>query len=325
MNILVIGGAGYIGSHTVHFLQKSNHNPIIYDNLSKGHAEVAQILKVPLYEGDLCDKAKLKMVFEKEKIDAVMHFAACIEVGESVENPSKYYHNNVAKVLDLLDAMIEAKIKYFVFSSTAATFGEPQKEKVDENHPQNPINPYGRSKLMVEQILKDYDAAYGLKSAVLRYFNAAGCDDNGILGNSYRPKSHLIPRVLMAVTRQIPEFVIFGDDYPTPDGTCIRDFVHVYDLADAHLLALEHMMKTNESADYNLGNGNGCSVKEIVETVEKITGESPSVRVAGRRAGDPSVLISDPTKAMRVLGWKPKYSLLEIVDSTWMWEKNPKY
>lgn len=325
MNILVVGGAGYIGSHTIHFLQKNNCNPIIYDNLSKGHAEVAQILKVPLYEGDLCDKEKLKGIFEKEKIEAVMHFAACIEVGESVENPSKYYHNNVAKVLNLLDAMVESKIKYFVFSSTAATFGEPLTEKVDESHPQNPINPYGCSKLMVEQILKDYDTAYGLKSAVLRYFNAAGCDDNGILGNSYRPKSHVIPRILMAVTGQIPEFVIFGDDYPTPDGTCIRDYIHVYDLADAHLLALKHMVQTGESADYNLGNGKGYSVKEITDTVQQITGKKLPMRISGRRAGDPSILISNPAKAERVLGWKPKYSLAEIVDSTWMWEKNPKY
>lgn len=325
MNILVVGGAGYIGSHTTQFLQMNGHNPIVYDNLEKGYIEAVKILNVPFYEGDLADKYKLKEVFAKEKIEAVMHFAAFIEVGESVHHPSKYYHNNVAKVLNLLDVMVESNIKYFVFSSTAATFGEPQAERISEEHPQNPINPYGRSKLMVERILADYDAAYGLKSVILRYFNAAGCDIEGRIGGSYQPVSLLVPRVLMAASGRLPEITIFGEDYPTPDGTCIRDFIHVNDLANAHLLGLHHTMKTNESGNYNLGSGAGFSVREIIDSAKKITQKEIPVSVAARRPGDPSILVADSTRAKNILGWQPEYGLDVIVSSAWTWEKNRKY
>lgn len=325
MNILVVGGAGYIGSHTTYFLQKSGHNPIVYDNLSKGYLEAVKILNAKFYEGDLADQEAVREVLRKEKIDAVMHFAAFIEVGESVHKPSKYYHNNVAKVLNLLDVMVESGIKYFVFSSTAATFGEPQCEKVSEEHPQKPINPYGQSKLMVEKILTDYDLAYGLKSVILRYFNAAGCDPEGLIGGSYKPVSLLIPRVLMAASGILPEITIFGDDYPTPDGTCIRDFIHVNDLANAHLLGLGRMIETNHSDNFNLGSGTGFSVKEIINSAQKLTAREIPTRIAQRRAGDPSILVADPTKAERVLNWKPEYGLDAIVSSAWKWEQNPKY
>ena len=254
-NILVIGGAGYIGSHTVKMLAEKGYNPVVLDNLSKGHREAVR--NYPFELGDLGDKATLSEVFKKHKIDAVMHFAAFIEVGESVKEPSKYYHNNVAKVLNLLDAMVENNIKYFVFSSTAATFGEPVKEKIDETHPQLPINPYGNTKLMVEKMLSDFDTAYGLKATALRYFNASGADDSGEIGESHNPETHLIPIVLQAAAGKRPSIKMFGNDYPTPDGTCIRDYVHVNDLARAHILALEKMFKDNVSERFNLGSGNG--------------------------------------------------------------------
>lgn len=322
-NILVIGGAGYIGSHMVRMLAKQGYNPIVFDNLSKGHREA--VANYPFELGDLGDKARLTEVFKKYGIEAVMHFAAFAEVGESVKEPSKYYHNNVAKVLDLLDALVENDIKYFVFSSTAATFGEPIRPKIDESHPQNPINPYGNTKLMVEKILADFDTAYGLKATALRYFNASGADDSGEIGESHNPETHLIPIVLQAAAGKRASIKMFGTDYPTPDGTCVRDYVHVNDLARAHILALEKMFKDNVSERFNLGSGNGFSVAEIVKEAKRITGIDFTVEKAPRRDGDPAVLVADSAKAERILGWKPQYNLTRIIETAWNWEQHRKY
>lgn len=322
-NILVIGGAGYIGSHVVKMLADKGYNPVVFDNLSKGHKEAVE--KFSLELGDLGDKKRLAEVFKKHNIEAVMHFAAFIEVGESVQNPSKYYHNNVAQVLNLLDAMVENNIKYFVFSSTAATFGEPVREKIDETHPQSPINPYGNSKLMVETMLADFDTAYGLKSTALRYFNASGADDSAAIGESHSPETHLIPLVLQAAAGKRPCIKVFGTDYSTPDGTCVRDYVHVNDLARAHILALEKMVRENKSDRFNLGSGSGFSVAELIKEAKKITGIDFKVETAPRRAGDPAVLVADSTKAQKVLGWKPEYSLTRIIETAWNWEKNRRY
>ena len=324
-NILIIGGAGYIGSHTVNLLKKSGYAPIIYDNLSKGYREVPDILGVKFIEGDLGDRAKLKEVFEEGKIEAVMHFAAFIEVGESVQKPSEYYDNNVVRVLRLLDQMVESNVKYFIFSSTAATFGEPVKDKIDEAHQQLPINPYGQTKLMVEKILADYDKAYGLKSVILRYFNACGSDEDGIIGESHTPETHLIPLILQAASGKRESIKIFGDDYNTKDGTCVRDFVHVYDLAKAHILGMEKMFKENKSLNYNLGSGEGFTVKEIIEKVKEVTGKDFRVEIVGKREGDPAILVADSTKAKNELEWSPKYSLEAIIKSAWKWENNKKY
>lgn len=322
-NILVIGGAGYIGSHMVRMLAKQGYNPVVFDNLSKGHREA--VANYPFELGDLGDKARLTEVFKKYGIEAVMHFAAFAEVGESVKEPSKYYHNNVAKVLDLLDALVENDIKYFVFSSTAATFGEPVRPKIDESHPQNPINPYGNTKLMVEKILADFDTAYGLKATALRYFNASGADDSGEIGESHNPETHLIPIVLQAAAGKRASIKMFGTDYPTPDGTCVRDYVHVNDLARAHILALEKMFKDNVSERFNLGSGNGFSVAEIVKEAKRITGIDFTVENAPRRDGDPAVLVADSAKAERILGWKPQYNLTRIIETAWNWEQHRKY
>lgn len=322
-NILVIGGAGYIGSHMVRMLAKQGYNPVVFDNLSKGHREA--VANYPFELGDLGDKARLTEVFKKYGIEAVMHFAAFAEVGESVKEPSKYYHNNVAKVLDLLDALVENDIKYFVFSSTAATFGEPIRPKIDESHPQNPINPYGNTKLMVEKILADFDTAYGLKATALRYFNASGADNSGEIGESHNPETHLIPIVLQAAAGKRASIKMFGTDYPTPDGTCVRDYVHVNDLARAHILALEKMFKDNVSERFNLGSGNGFSVAEIVKEAKRITGIDFTVEKAPRRDGDPAVLVADSAKAERILGWKPQYNLTRIIETAWNWEQHRKY
>ena len=322
-NILVIGGAGYIGSHMVRMLAKQGYNPVVFDNLSKGHREA--VANYPFELGDLGDKARLTEVFKKYGIEAVMHFAAFAEVGESVKEPSKYYHNNVAKVLDLLDALVENDIKYFVFSSTAATFGEPIRPKIDESHPQNPINPYGNTKLMVEKILADFDTAYGLKATALRYFNASGADDSGEIGESHNPETHLIPIVLQTAAGKRASIKMFGTDYPTPDGTCVRDYVHVNDLARAHILALEKMFKDNVSERFNLGSGNGFSVAEIVKEAKRITGIDFTVENAPRRDGDPAVLVADSAKAERILGWKPQYNLTRIIETAWNWEQHRKY
>ena len=325
MNILVIGGAGYIGSHTVNMLKKSGYTPIIYDNLSKGYREVAEILHIKFIEGDLGDRDKLKETFEQEEISAVMHFAAFIEVGESVVKPSEYYDNNVSKVIRLLDQMVESNIKNFIFSSTAATFGEPVKEKIDEIHPQIPINPYGKTKFMVENILEDYDNAYGLKSVILRYFNASGSDPEGLIGESHVPETHLIPLILQAASGKRESIRIFGDDYNTKDGTCIRDFVHVYDLAEAHILGMEKMLKEKRSLNYNLGSGEGYTVKEVIDKVKEVTGKEFKVEIVDKRTGDPGILVADSKKAKKELGWSPRYSLADIIESAWKWELDRKY
>ncbi|MBR3603612.1 MAG: UDP-glucose 4-epimerase GalE [Elusimicrobiaceae bacterium] len=322
-NILVVGGAGYIGSHTVKMLAKQGYNPVVYDNLSKGHREAVE--NIAFEEGDLGDKAKLAEVFAKHQIEAVMHFAAFIEVGESVKEPSKYYHNNVASVLNLLDAMKEHNVKYFVFSSTAATFGEPVQPQISETHPQLPINPYGNTKFMVEKMLEDFDRAYGLKSVALRYFNASGADESGLIGESHTPETHLIPLVLQAAAGKRPCIKVFGNDYPTPDGTCVRDYVHVNDLARAHILALEKMEKENQSLRYNLGSGSGFSVAELIKQAKEITGVDFKVEYEARRAGDPAVLVADPTKAQQELGWKPQYDLKQIIATAWNWEQNRRF
>ena len=321
--ILVIGGAGYIGSHTVRRLAQKGYIPVVFDNLSKGHREA--ILNVPFEQGDLGDEKRLAEVFRKYPISAVMHFAAFIEVGESVKEPSKYYHNNVVKVLNLLDVMVKNRIPYFVFSSTAATFGEPQQPKISEKHPQHPINPYGNTKLMVETILHDFDIAYGLKSTALRYFNASGADDSGEIGESHSPETHLIPLVLQTACGKRPCIKIFGTDYPTPDGTCIRDFVHVNDLANAHILALEKMRLQNKSLRFNLGSGNGFSVAEIIRTAKKITNVDFKVETAPRREGDPAILVADSSLAQLELGWRPTYNLEHIIQTAWNWEQHRKF
>lgn len=325
MNVLVIGGAGYIGSHTALELKKRGYNTIIYDDLSKGHKEVADILGIKLIIGDLGDKKKLKEVFENEKIDAVMHFAAFIEVGESVLNPAKYYDNNVSKVINLLTQMVESNIKYFVFSSTAATFGNPLTEKVSETHPQNPINPYGNSKLMVEIILKDFETAYGLKSTILRYFNASGANSEGLIGESHNPETHLIPLVLDAANGTRENIKVFGTDYDTFDGTCIRDYIHVEDLAKAHILGMEKMMNENISVNYNLGSSTGYSVKEIIDEVKRVTKKDFEVVVTDRRAGDPAILVADNKKIKEELNYELDNNLEKIIESAWKWTVNRKY
>ena len=322
-NILVVGGAGYIGSHNVRKLIKSGYRVVVYDNLSKGHSESVE--GIEFVKGDIADRAKLKESFSKYSIDAVMHFAAFIEVGESVVKPSEYYKNNVIDVVTLLDAMVESKVNYFVFSSTAAVFGEPKIVPIDEEHPKNPINPYGRTKLMVEEILKDYDRAYGLKHAVLRYFNAAGADDSSDIGESHNPETHLIPLVLKTALGERESIKIYGNNYDTKDGTCLRDYIHVNDLASAHILALEKMFETNISDSFNLGSGEGFSVREIIEKSKSITGIDFKVEEIEKREGDPAVLIAHSKKAEEKLGWKREYGIDKIIETAWKWHKNRKY
>ena len=322
-NILVIGGAGYIGSHTVRMLAGRGYNPVVFDNLSKGHREA--VAAYPFVQGNSQDKKQLCKALKSHHIEAVMHFAAFTEVDESVQKPAEYYANNTAGVRSVLESLAENKILYFIFSSTAAIFGEPVKKKIDEAHPKNPINPYGKSKLMAEQMLHDFDAAYGLKSTALRYFNASGADDSGEIGESHTPETHLIPLVLQAAAGKRSGIQIFGTDYPTQDGTCIRDYVHVNDLAGAHILALEKMEKESISEQFNLGSGTGYSVAEIIRQARQITGVNFPVEYAPRRAGDPAVLVADSTKAARELGWKPQYNLTRIIETAWHWEQYRRY
>jgi UDP-glucose 4-epimerase len=272
-------------------------------------------------EGDLGDPSVLDYIFSNYDIDAVMHFAAFIEVAESVRDPAKYYRNNVINTTVLLNAMVQHDIEYFIFSSTAAIFGEPDYTPIDESHSKNPINPYGRSKLMVEQILQDYENAYGLKSTCLRYFNAAGADPDGELGERHQPETHLIPLILQAASGRRPTIRVFGNDYPTEDGTCIRDYIHIIDLCTAHALALEYMQQTGSSARYNLGNGQGFSVQQVIDNVRKITGKDINVTQDARRPGDPAVLVADSSLAQQQLGWQPKYNSIEsIISTAWHWE-----
>ena len=319
MKILVVGGAGYIGSHMVKQLALSNHDVVTLDNLSCGYKDAVKYGELVI--GDLGDSDVLDKLFSEHKFDAVMHFAAFIEVGESVINPSKYYHNNVSNTHVLLDAMVKHDIEHFIFSSTAAIFGEPQYTPIDEAHPQSPINPYGRSKLMVEHMLEDYDKAYGLKSTCMRYFNAAGADPDGELGERHNPESHLVPLILQAASGRREDIKVFGQDYATDDGTCVRDYVHINDLCEAHSLALARMKITGNSARYNLGNGKGFSVQQVIDTAKQVSGKDFKVVTTDRRAGDPAVLVADSTLARQELDWQPKFDQLEtIIETAWQWE-----
>ena len=321
--ILVTGGAGYIGSHAVLALKQAGYEVIILDNLSSGHREIVeQVLKVELIVGDISDRALLDQIFTTHNITAVMHFAAYIAVGESVTDPAKYYRNNVTGTLTLLEAMVAASINKFVFSSSCALYGIPKTVPLVEDHPQDPISPYATTKWMVEQILSDFDHAYGLKSVCFRYFNAAGADPTGLLGEDHAPETHLIPLVLFAGLGKINSISIFGTDYPTRDGTCIRDYIHVTDLAQAHVLGLEYLVKGEDSAVFNLGNGSGFSVREVIETAKEITGKEINMVECDRRPGDPPVLVGSSDKARRVLGWHPQYpNLNDILAHAWQWHQ----
>ena len=320
VKILVVGGAGYIGSHMVKMLHLARHDVVTLDNLSNGYRDA--VLYGEFVEGDIADRQVLDNLFTKHKFDGVMHFASYIQVGESVEKPSMYYENNVSNTLMLLSAMVDAGIKSFIFSSTAAIFGEPEYVPIDEKHQQQPINPYGHSKLMVEQILKDFDNAYGLKSVCLRYFNAAGADADGELGERHIPETHLIPLVLQAASDRRANISIFGTDYDTPDGTCVRDYIHIEDLCSAHLLALEYLVDGGGSRVYNMGNGQGYSIRDVIDTVKRVTGTDFDVLEVPRRDGDPARLVADSTQLQKDLGWQPKYPDLEtIIQHAWNWEK----
>ena len=321
--VLVVGGAGYIGSHMVWYLGQLGVDVVTFDDLSSGHRDA--VLHGEFVQGNMADRVALDALFGCHDFDAVMHFASFIQVGESVQDPAKYYRNNVTNTLTLLDAMRDHGVKRFIFSSTAAVFGEPQRTPIDEAHPQQPINPYGRSKWMVEQILEDYDRARGLKSICLRYFNAAGADPEGELGERHVPETHLIPLVLQAASGRRDAICVFGTDYDTPDGTCIRDYIHVADLCDAHALALQRLRGGGESGHFNLGNGQGFSVKEVIDTARRVTGREIPVRYEARRAGDPPRLVADAGLARAQLGWQPTRADLEtIVADAWAWEwKHP--
>src|SRR5690554_933674 len=311
MKILVLGGAGYIGSHMAKTLMRAGHDVVVLDNLSTGFRRLARYGEfVP---GDLADKQVLESIFQRHRIDAVMHFAAASLVGESVADPGKYYRNNVAATLTLLDTMCRFGVTKLVFSSTAAVYGEPMSVPIDEAHSKRPINPYGASKWMVEQILQDYASAYGLSSIRLRYFNAAGADPEGELGECHDPESHLIPLVLQAASGRRSHISIFGDDYDTPDGTCIRDYIHVEDLCEAHMLALQRLLEGGASRAYNLGNGNGFSVAQVIEAARAVTGQPIPAEKAPRRAGDPPRLVAASARAREELGWTPRFDALETI------------
>lgn len=316
--ILIVGGAGYIGSHMGKYLHGKGLNPVVLDNLSYGHREAVQW--GPLYEGELDDENLLAGIFKQHDIKAVMHFAAFCYVGESVTDPLKYYQNNVASTLGLLSSMLGNGVDKLIFSSTCATYGEPNSLPMSESHSQHPINPYGRSKLMMENILDDLDPAYGLKSVCLRYFNAAGADPEGELGEEHDPETHLIPLVLRTALGLQGELTVFGNDYPTEDGTCIRDYIHITDLAQAHYLALLHLLDGGESKKYNLGNGSGYSILDVINTARRVTGRDINYSFADRRDGDPAVLVGSAEKAARELGWKPEFNSLEtILETAWNW------
>ncbi|MBI3916644.1 MAG: UDP-glucose 4-epimerase GalE [Betaproteobacteria bacterium] len=320
MRILVVGGAGYIGSHMTKLLLDEGHEPMVVDNLSSGHRDA--VPRHVFLNGDLRHRVLLDSVLSSRHFDGVMHFASCIQVGESMTDPGKYYWNNVANTLNLLDAMMMRGVTRLIFSSTAAIYGEPRYVPIDEEHPKAPLNPYGRSKWMVEQVLADYERAYGLRHVCLRYFNAAGAHPSGTLGERHRPETHLIPLVLRVASGNAPAVKIFGTDYDTPDGTCIRDYVHVTDLCRAHLLAMEYLMGDGASRAYNLGNGNGFSVKQVIDAASRVTAGTIAVSIAGRREGDPARLVADSALARRELGWQPQYPGIDtIVAHAWVWEQ----
>lgn len=321
--VLVTGGAGYIGSHAALTLKQAGYHVIVLDNLVYGHRDfVDKVLGVDFIEGDISDRSLLDELFRSHDVKAVMHFAAYAYVGESVRSPAKYYRNNVAGTLTLLEAMVAAHVNNIVFSSTCASYGVPETVPIPEEHPQSPINPYGMSKLMVERILQDFDIAYGIKSVRFRYFNAAGADPSGHLGEDHNPETHLIPLVLMTALGIRDSISIFGTDYPTPDGTCIRDYIHVNDLADAHVLGLQHLLKGGASEVFNLGNGNGFSVREVIDAARAITGMPITVVESDRRPGDPPVLVGSAQKAHEVLGWQPNYpDVSDMIRHAWQWHQ----
>ena len=319
-SILIVGGAGYIGSHVNKLLSERGYRTVVFDNLSTGHRELAKWGE--FFKGDLADPRRLETCFRKYKIEAVMHFSAFAYVGESVSDPAKYYRNNVCNTLNLLDAMNKYGVGKFIFSSSCAVYGVPASVPIRETHPFAPISPYGRTKNMVEEILADYEAAYGIKHVNLRYFNAAGADPAGETGEIHDPETHLIPLVLDAAAGLRPDIKIFGTDYKTADGTCVRDYVHVSDLASAHERALRYLMKGGASDSFNLGTGRGFSVREVIEAARKVTGREIKVSSLKKRPGDPPVLISGSAKARRVLGWKPEYpGLDEIIGTAWRWHE----
>ncbi|MEW5976516.1 MAG: UDP-glucose 4-epimerase GalE [Acidobacteriota bacterium] len=318
--ILVTGGAGYIGSHAVKELVRRNYSVLVLDNLVYGHRE--SVGNAEFIHCDLANESFLKEVFSSYAIQAVMHFAAYAYVGESVTDPGKYYQNNVASTLNLLRVLVKAGVRQFIFSSTCATYGNPIEIPITEDHPQQPINPYGASKLMVERILRDFDQAYGLKSVVFRYFNAAGADPDGEVGEWHEPETHLIPLVLDAASGRRANVRIFGTDYPTSDGTCIRDYIHVTDLADAHILGFHFLQQHNRSEVFNLGNGTGFSVREVISTAHQVTRRDiPTIETA-RRPGDPPVLVGSSEKAIKVLRWQPRLASLDrIIETAWGWHQ----
>jgi UDP-arabinose 4-epimerase len=316
--VLVTGGAGYVGSHACKALAAAGHRPVVLDNLVHGHREMVRW--GPLEVGDLQDRARVEEVLRQHRPDAIMHFAAYAYVGESVQDPGKYYRNNVGGTLNLLEAMRVSAVKRIVFSSTCATYGVPERQPITETTPQHPINPYGMSKLMVENILNDYDRAYGLRSVKLRYFNACGADPEGEIGEDHDPETHLIPRGLMAAAGALDALDLFGSDYPTPDGTCIRDYIHVCDLARAHVAALDYLLNDHPSVALNLGSGQGVSVKQVVDAIKRVTGRPVPVRYAARRPGDPPILLADPTRAREVLGFVTDYADIDRICATaWAW------
>lgn len=320
MKILVAGGAGYIGSHVTLDLFREGHEPVVFDNLGKGHREA--VLHGTFVQGDIGRIDLVKEVLTREKIEAIIHLAADSLVGESVQNPAKYFRNNICNGQVLLDAAVACGVKYLVFSSTAAVYGEPEKTPITEEHPTNPTNPYGLSKLTFEGMLHSYEKAYGLRFISLRYFNAAGADPEGVIGEDHHPESHLIPIVLQTALGQRDHLELYGTDYPTPDGTCIRDYIHVADLSQAHLLALGALAAGKESSIYNLGNGQGYSNQEVIETARQVTGREIKVTSGPRRPGDPAVLVASAEKIKAELGWKPKYPALEeIIGTAWQWHQ----
>lgn len=326
MKLLVAGGAGYIGSHMVKQLVREGHDVVVLDNLTTGFREMVK--HGQLVVGDLADTHLLERLFTEHRFDGVMHFAANSLVGESVNEPGKYYRNNVANTLNLLEVMVRHQVRHFIFSSTAATFGEPEYSPIDERHPQSPINPYGASKLMVERVLADYASAYGLNSVCLRYFNACGADPEGEIGECHDPETHLIPLILQAASGRREAITVFGRDYATEDGTCIRDYIHIEDLCTAHALALEALVSGRQQGAlaYNLGNGNGFSVQQVIEVAQDVVardGCAIKVKEGERRAGDPAVLVADATHARAELGWQPRYAdLPTIIEHAWAWEKH---
>ena len=321
--ILVTGGAGYIGSHAVLALQRAGYSVIVLDNLEYGHRELVEdILKVELVVGDISDRTILDKLFATHNIAAVIHLAAYIAVGESVSDPAKYYRNNVSGTLTLLEAMVAAEVTKIVFASTCSIFGMPKQVPMTEDHPQDPINPYATTKWMVERMLADFDRAYDLRSVVFRFFNASGANPEGLIGEDHNPETHLIPLVLLTALGKRSSISIFGTDYPTSDGTCLRDYIHVSDLANAHVLGLEYLLEGGKSEVFNLGNGNGFSVREVIETATQVSGGDIKVVECDRRPGDPPILVGSSDKAREILSWYPQYpDLSKIVSDAWQWHQ----